>query len=113
MMPSRDYMRDHLLQLNTVLAADQRTWILGEQYSLADISIACLLLRIEETGWLEYFKKDTNIEALVAYYDRLKGRVAWQEAITHHPHPIIDSAIQDLASAIKKDASISKLLYSA
>jgi glutathione S-transferase len=109
---SRDHMCRHLQTLNKQLVMTEGSWILGENYSLADISIGCLLLRLEETGWLSYFEETQKIHELRDYYLKLKARPNWQTAIVNHGHPIIEQAKQDLADMTARDAEIYRLVYS-
>jgi glutathione S-transferase len=109
---SRDHMCRHLLTLNEQLAITEGRWILGENYSLADISIGCLLLRLEETGWLIYFEKTLKIDELRDYYHKLKARPNWQTAIVNHGHPIIEQAKLDLANMTARDPELYQRVYS-
>lgn len=107
---SRDCMQIHLQTLNNSLEAHGQPWILGETYSLADITIGCLMLRLEETGWLNWFSRQRDLTLLLAYYQRMKERPAWSEAITDQGHPIISMASNDLAK-LQKDLSLAEIVY--
>ena len=111
MQESRDHMRKHLLRLNAALAEDERQWILGADYSLADVSLSCVLLRLEETGWLEWFEKAEAIGQVSAYYARLKAREAWSEAISAQAHPIVELAKRDLRVAVSEDPALGEMIY--
>ncbi|MEM7136081.1 MAG: glutathione S-transferase family protein [Myxococcota bacterium] len=108
---SRDHMQVHLETLNRALMCHGGPWILGNAFSLADISIGCMLLRLEETGWLRWFEQTTNIPEVTQYFQRFKARPAWSEAITAHAHPIIEQAKKDLAEAARTDPSLGELIY--
>jgi len=110
--PSRDHMAQHLLTIDTALAKSDGYWILGKTYSLADITIGCMLLRLEETGWLDYFAKTQNVDELKNYFQRLKARPSWQAAIGNHTHPIIEKAKQDLAHQTSQSVDLYSLVYS-
>lgn len=111
MLASRDHMARHLTTLNEAIQTSEDKWILGHDYSLADISIGCLLLRLEETCWLAHFREELNIDALLKYYDTVQNRPSWQAAITAHAHPRIDRARQDLANLVSEKPELQKLLY--
>lgn len=111
MHQSRDHMRGHLATLNGALQQHRQNWILGDDYSLADITIACILLRLDETGWLHWFDQNSDIGEVMAYYQRLKSRPAWDLAITAHAHPIVTKARSDLAEAINSNPALAKLIY--
>lgn len=111
MYESRDHMRGHLVRLNAALAHDERKWILGSDYSLADITLACVLLRLEETGWLAWFEKAEEIGHVSAYFARLKTREAWSAAISAQAHPIVEFAKRDLREAVSDDPSLREIIY--
>ncbi|MEM1245355.1 MAG: glutathione S-transferase family protein [Acidobacteriota bacterium] len=108
---SRDAMRTHLETIDRSLAEHGKPWILGESYSLADVSISCMLLRLEETGWLRWFHASASLPHLSAYYDRLKARSAWKEAIEAHAHPIVTQARNDLEQIVETDPELAEVVY--
>ena len=111
MHTSRDHMLRHLEVLNKTLTDHEGEWILGETYTLADLSIGCLLLRLDETGWLDWFQQSANIDALLAYYARIKARRAWREAIFAHAHPIVTQAQEDLKKLNTSDRPLRMRIY--
>lgn len=113
MHQSRDHMREHLQTLDEALAKADGDWILGDQFSLADITLSCLLLRLEETGWLSWFERTSHIEQVTDYYQRLQARPAWTKAISDHAHPIVTRAKIDLSSAVAADPSLGERIYGA
>lgn len=96
---ARKAMPRHLVRLNDELSEKGGDWLMGQQFTLADISIGSLLFRLEETGWLQSFAQQHDLTALLAYYERIQSRPAWPEAISAHSHPIIDSATGELAGS--------------
>ncbi|MEM1050658.1 MAG: glutathione S-transferase family protein [Pseudomonadota bacterium] len=111
MHQSRDHMRKHLVRLDAAFAKDERQWILGSDYSLADITLACVLLRLEETGWFAWFEKAEAIGNVSAYFSRLKARHAWSAAVTTHAHPIVELAKCDLREAVSNDPALGEMIY--
>ncbi|MCK0129242.1 glutathione S-transferase family protein [Erythrobacter sp. F6033] len=111
MHQSRDHMRAHLVRLNAALDQDGRDWILGGDYTLADITLASVLLRLDETGWLEWFEQTETIEHVSGYYSRLKARSAWTQAITAHAHPIVEQAKSELREAVFQDPALGEMIY--
>ncbi|MGB1087557.1 MAG: glutathione S-transferase family protein, partial [Alphaproteobacteria bacterium] len=56
LVTARNYMGEHLQKLDAQLAQSTGPWILGKSYTLADVSWTALLLRLDETGFLDpYF----------------------------------------------------------
>lgn len=111
MHQSRDHMQTHLQTLNRTLLDQGQSWILGGEFSLADITIGCMLLRLEETGWLHWFEQSTDISAVSEYYDRIKKRPAWFKAINAHAHPIVEQAKKDLIELRTSDPALTEQLY--
>ncbi len=108
---SRDCMVRHLAEFQDHLETSGGPWILGDQYTLADVSWTCIFLRLDETGWLDHFFAENDFARLEQYYRDLKQRQSWQEAIVEKSHPIIDKASQDLKRIASDDAAIGELLY--
>lgn len=106
----RRYMPVHLARLDRALKEGGGPWILGDQFTLADITLACVLLRIDETGFLETFVRDGDLQAVRAYYERLRARPSWRTAILNVTHPIIEQAVADLRQTRRADPSIERLL---
>lgn len=95
---SREAMEAHLLALEGQLQASGGPYILGESYSLADISWSAVFLRLEEGGWLDGFHRRRGLSRCRAWYEGVRARPSWREAILEHRHPIIDRAVADLAA---------------
>ena len=108
---SRNHMRGHLESLEQALEARDGDWILGDQYTLADVTLTCLLLRLEETQWLRWYQSQTNLSYTISYFNRLKGRTSWAKAIDAHQSPVVTLAVEDLRGALAADPSTAALLY--
>ncbi|MEM6708867.1 MAG: glutathione S-transferase family protein [Pseudomonadota bacterium] len=108
---SRDAMGKHLRNLNAELYGHGQPWILGERYSLADITLACLLLRLEETGWLRWFEQNESIPEVTQYYQRLKARPAWARAIVNHQSSVVARAENTLRDAVNADPELAVRIY--
>lgn len=108
---SRDHMRAHLGSLAAQLEQGTGRWILGEQYTLADVTWSCILLRLDGTGWLDHFLEDKALAPVKNYYAALGSRPSWKAAITDKTHPVVEQAKRDLKEAIDSDAKIASALY--
>ncbi|MCF4164903.1 glutathione S-transferase family protein [Zavarzinia compransoris] len=94
-------MRGHLERVEATLRDNAGPWLLGAQFTLADISLACALLRLEETGWLARFAAGGGLDATLAYYGRVRARPSWRAAIEDMRHPLVERGVADLrASAL-------------
>lgn len=105
------HMTKHLDRLNTQLIEQGGDWVLGHDYSLADVSIGCMLCRLDETGWLKYFSGTGSLGAVLSYYERIKSRPSWDKAITSCAHPIISKAEKDLSDAVSASPAMAELIY--
>lgn len=106
----RRHMPRHLARLDRALKESGGPWILGDQFTLADITLACVLLRVDETGFLKPFIREGDLQAVRTYYERLRARPSWQAAILNVTHPIIEQAVADLQQTRRTDPSIERLL---
>ena len=107
----RDHMVKHLTEFQDHLK-DGGPWIMGDQYTLADVSWSCIFLRLDETGWLDHFFSTNDFAVLEKYYAAIKARPSWQSAIVEKGHPIIDKASIDLKKLASENATVKNLLYS-
>lgn len=106
----RRYMRAHLAKLDEALVSGKGPWILGEQFTLADITLSCVLLRLEETGFLDAYLSGGAFKAVRAYRDRLCARPSWTAAILDVTHPIIEQGVRDLKQERLADADVARAL---
>jgi glutathione S-transferase len=106
MTASRDAMARHLKTLDEALVTNGGPWILGDKFTLADITLASLLLRIDETGWLAGFASGGRLPNVTAYFDRLKARPSWQSAIAQHEHGAVKRGVTDLKDLVARDAAL-------
>ena len=79
-------MRSYLASLNGYLA--QQVYFIGEQYSLADITLASVLWRLESNGITT-----EEWPHLEAYMDRLFERPAFERSLSEHEKMLRDSLI--------------------
>lgn len=107
----RDSMLGHMETINAALKKGEATWLLGEQFSLADISLASIYLRLDETGWLDWFMDQADLDAVAAHYAQIKARPSWQKAIEENQLEIINAGRQRLATTIQMSSTIRRKLY--
>jgi glutathione S-transferase len=106
----RRFMEAHLRRIDDALGQSGGPWILGAQFSLADITLACVLLRLEETGFLASYLEKGGLARIDAYYQRLQARPSWKAAIVDVTHPIITQGASDLRDARVRDPEIARML---
>ncbi len=110
---SRDAMRVHLQTINKSLEQSDGPWIMGNQLTLADISLAAIYIRLDETGWLDWFMQSDDLAAIAAHYKSWQARPSWQKAVTERRLDIIDAGRARLAEALASSAEIKSILHGA
>jgi glutathione S-transferase len=93
---SRRQMHAHLDALEQQLHDSGGPWILGEPFSLADVSWLVIFERLAQTDALQVFVDEARRPACAAYWARLRNRPSYREAILGHAHPTIVRGTQRL-----------------
>ncbi len=86
---SRRQMHAHLDALERQLRDSRGPWILGDAFSLADVSWLVIFERLAQTDALHVFVDEARRPACAAYWERLRNRPSYHEAILDHAHPTI------------------------
>jgi glutathione S-transferase len=97
-------MQTHLDALEAKLAASGGPWILGEEFTLADVSWVVILERLVEGDCLPLFLDGRP--GVAAYWDRLRARPSYKSAITEHEHPTIIAGIAAIQAAKRADPAL-------
>jgi glutathione S-transferase len=82
-------MHRHLDEFERQLASESGTWILGKQFTLADVSWCVIFERLRQAESLELFVTPNNRPACHAWWLACIARPSYQQAITAHEHPIV------------------------
>ncbi len=82
---SRRHMQRHLAELERQLGECGGPWIVGSQFTLADVSWAVIFERLREADWTS----ELLTPALRAYWERLEARPSYRAAMTEHQHPLV------------------------
>lgn len=93
MAAGRDYMHRHLAELEQRLE-NQPPWIMGAQYTLADVSWMAVLERLREADWIEYYLRDNQYPNVNNYWQALQARASYQSAIIDNGHHAIDQSLK-------------------
>tara|TARA_X000000950_G_scaffold268031_1_gene345120 strand:- start:913 stop:1824 length:912 start_codon:yes stop_codon:yes gene_type:complete len=97
----------HLKNLNDHLHENNSEWIVNDVFTLADISWAVILHRIEEVGWSEILFKDKPF--LSKYYARVKNKKSFINSINNYNHKILNKGVKNLKFKSKSDRNLSSL----
>jgi glutathione S-transferase len=107
---ARGHMATHLDALASHLVAHGGPWIAGEAFTLADVSWVVVLDRLVEADWDRYFWGDGRRPAIAAYWERLRSRASYRQAILAARTPVTERGIADLARAKADDAALRRRL---
>jgi glutathione S-transferase len=115
--PAGTYIRRSLKQLNRHLDAletqlDKRggPWILGPFFSLADVSWLVIFERLAQTDYLNFFVGNGQRPACTDYWQRLRSRPSYREAIEGYPHPLIAYGTRRIKVAKAQNPSLTAFL---
>ena len=106
-------MHTHLDDLEAQLVASGGPWILGSQFTLADVSWAVLLERLRECDYEHVYLGDGKRPAVTEYWQRVRKRPSYENAILKHGHPSIDRGLTRLRNAKKALPALAQALETA
>lgn len=86
-LASRRMMAGHLADLDAQLAASGGPWILGSDFSLADVSWAVILDRLREADWFDELVLPRP--RVAAYWEAVRARPSYQAAMAAREHPLV------------------------
>ena len=100
-------INDHLHELDNHLKTNGENWIINNSFTLADISWAVILHRIEEVGWDEILFREKTF--LKDYFKKVKAKQSFKSSIINYDHEILDKGKTILKSKIKEDQNLKSL----
>jgi len=103
---SAHHMADHLDALEAQLARTGGPWILGETFSLADVSWLPIFDRLREADSLHCFVGGGRRPATTQYWERLRARPSYRAAILEHSHKSIERGTEFLIEAKRADPAL-------
>ncbi len=107
---SRRQMRTHLDALEAQLEKSGGPWILGEPFSLADVSWLVVFERLAQVDNLHVFVGGELRPACTAYWQRLQARPSYREAILDQSHPTVRYGTKRLQDAKAADPRLREAL---
>jgi glutathione S-transferase len=96
---SRNEMGTHLDAFEEKLAKSGGPWLLGDDYSLADVSWLGIFERLRQADAIGVFMGDQLRPETAAYWSRLQARPAYREAILDQSHPLIEYGRERIVEA--------------
>lgn len=100
------HMHAHLDALEEQLQKTGGPWILGERFTLADVSWAVVLDRLRETDSLHVFVGGRRRPAVAAWWGRWQERPSYASAIAAHDHPIVRRGLERIRRAKLADPEL-------
>ena len=86
---------------------ENKVWIDGNKFSIADITWMTLLHRLDEVNLIDLFTK--KLSNLRDYYNRLKNRESFSRCIIEFNSETIDFGVQNLREDIQKVSNLKQL----
>lgn len=83
---SREAMHKHLENLEQALALSEGPWIVGQQFTLADVGMMVIFERLKEVDWLNVFLV-ADRPLVQAYWSRLQQRPSYAAGIENFSDP--------------------------
>ncbi|MAJ61939.1 MAG: hypothetical protein CBC48_19665 [bacterium TMED88] len=105
---ARENMAGHLDHLEATLA-DGRSWVCGDQLTLADVSWVAILERLEEADWMDVYFGDGRRPAVVRYVERYRARPSYGTALSSRG-AIQVKALEDIQRAKAESTALRKKL---
>lgn len=109
---SRAELGVHLDRLETQLGKRGGSWILGDAFTLADVSWLVIFERLRQADAEAVFLgADTSSRPrCAAYWERLKARPAYAEGIGGHSHPLIEYGRNRIVAAKAASPELREML---
>jgi glutathione S-transferase len=96
---SRRQMEVHFDALEAQLRKRPGRWILGDVFSLADVGWFAIFQRLVQVDCLGPLVGEGRRPECAAYWERLKSRPSYREAIDGHAHPLIEYGTRRIREA--------------
>lgn len=107
---SRQHLNKHLDALESQLQHSGGPWILGDTYSLADVSWLVIFERLRQADSLKAFCNNTRHPLCRDYWEQLHSRPAYHTAISEHSHPLIEYGTRRIQEIKAGDEELRVLL---
>ncbi len=107
---SQREMGRHLDALEARLAECGGPWILGDAFSLADVGWMVIFERLAQVESLDRFVAGGRRPACAAYWEALRNRPSYADAIVSHPHPMVERGRERLVRVEAANPAVRALL---
>jgi glutathione S-transferase len=103
---SRRQMHAHLESLEKQLESSGGPWLLGADFSLADVSWLVIFERLRQADFLHVFLRASPRPACAAWWERIRQRAGYRQGILEHAHPIVEHGTRRIAQAKAADPAL-------
>ena len=103
------HLHTHMDAFESQLEKTGGPWILGESFSLADVSWVVILERMREADSLHVFVNEARPRTS-AWWERMRARPSYRAAITEHAHPGVERGLERLRAAKAEDPALRAML---
>jgi glutathione S-transferase len=100
----------HLDTLEAQLVASGGPWILGDPFTLADVSWLVIFERLRQADAMSALVGNAERPECAAYWERLRQRPSYRLAILDHSHPVIEHGTRRLQEVKAADPALRALL---
>lgn len=107
---AREHMGHHLDALSQQLQQHGKPWIVGDHFTLADVSWVVILDRLVEADWEQFYWGGAKRPIIAAYWERLRTRPSYTSEILEARCSNTIRGINNLRQAKTTDAGLSQAL---
>ena len=107
---SRDALHQHLDVLEHALATSGGPWIVGAQFSLADVGMMAILERLREADWLDEFLLDSR-PLVRQYWHAMVTRPSYGAELEKHRHPTVERGFARLVEEKSTNPALRAALH--
>ena len=109
---SRAAMHTHLDELEHALAQSGGPWIVGEQFTLADVGMMVILERLREVDWLEEFLGERRPH-VSHYWGALQARPSYQAGVSAFAHHTVTQGTERVVALKQTEPAFREVLVGA
>ena len=107
---SRNAMSKHLNTINLHLERSEGMWVLGESFTLVDITLGVIYKRLEESQWFDYYSKHQDLSQVINHFENLKQRSSWMSLDSDYEP--VERGVSRLKRQIATNESVRGILFS-
>ena len=103
-------MSKHLATINAHLERSEGMWVLGESFTLVDITLGVIYKRLEESQWFDYYSKHQDLSQVINHFENLKQRSSWMSLDSEYEP--VERGVSRLKRQIATNESVRGILFS-